>query len=280
MITKKMHLHWLALTGLALTLMLAIGACEKQTPAPDAAPANNQVANNDAATDEHSTPAEPAPDETPDETPEDPPAAQDQQPQAGMVPLVLELPAPMFVGTPRPTEIENLEPARTEPRPDLMVPEGTELLSLGQPVTSSDENPVIGWLDLVTDGDKEGMDGSWVELTFGVQWVQIDLGQPQKIYAIVVWHYHRQATVYKDVVVQVADDPDFITNVRTLFNNDMDNSAGLGTGKDMHYVETNEGKLIAVDGVTAQYVRLYSNGNTANDQNFYTEVEVYGMAVE
>jgi hypothetical protein len=31
--------------------------------------------------------------------------------------------------------------------------------------------------------------------------------------------------------VQTADDPDFITNVRTLFNNDIDNSLGLGVGK-------------------------------------------------
>ena len=83
------------------------------------------------------------------------------------------------------------------------------------------------------------------------------------------------------MVVQAADDPDFITNVRTLFNNDDDNSAGLGLGKDMHYTETNEGKLIdTMPGVRAQYVRLYSNGNTSNDLNHYIEAGVYGKPVE
>jgi len=77
------------------------------------------------------------------------------------------------------------------------------------------------------------------------------------------------------VVAQVADDPDFITNVRTLFNNDIDNSAGLGVGKDMHYTETNEGKLIDAKSIKARYVRLYSNGSTANDLNHYIEVEVF-----
>jgi len=79
-----------------------------------------------------------------------------------------------------------------------------------------------------------------------------------------------------DVIVQTADAPDFITNVRTLFNNDIDNSAGLGVGADMHYIETNKGELIDAKGSKARYVRLYSNGNTANDLNHYIEVEVYG----
>jgi len=78
------------------------------------------------------------------------------------------------------------------------------------------------------------------------------------------------------VVVQVANDPDFITNVRTLFNNDIDNSSGMCIGKDMHYTETNEGKLIDAKGARARDVRLYSNGNNANDLNHYIEVEVFG----
>ena len=81
-------------------------------------------------------------------------------------------------------------------------------------------------------------------------------------------------------LVQVADDRDFITNVRTLFNNDIDNSAGLGVGNDMHYIETNEGKLIDAKGARARYVRLYSNGNNIDDLNHYIEVEIYGKAVQ
>ena len=86
--------------------------------------------------------------------------------------------------------------------------------------------------------------------------------------------------MYFDVVVQLADDPDFISNVRTLFNNDIDNSAGLGVGTDMHYVETNKGELIDAKGARARYVRLYSSGNNFNDLNHYIEVEVYGRPVE
>ena len=90
------------------------------------------------------------------------------------------------------------------------------------------------------------------------------------------WHYHKQARVYFDVIVQLASDPDFITGVATLFNNDDDNSAGLGVGKDIHFVETNEGKLVDAKGTRARYVRLYSNGSNANDLNHYIEVEVFG----
>jgi hypothetical protein len=85
--------------------------------------------------------------------------------------------------------------------------------------------------------------------------------------------------VYHDVVVQVADDPDFIENVRTLYNNDYDNSAGLGVGKDPSYIETSEGRLVDGKGLEARYVRLYSNGNTSNEMNHYVEVEVFGKPV-
>jgi hypothetical protein len=78
----------------------------------------------------------------------------------------------------------------------------------------------------------------------------------------------------------VADDPDFLTNVRTLFNNDHGNTAGLGAGKDFNYVETAEGKLIDAKGVIARYVRLWSNGNNTNALNHYVEVEVYGKPAQ
>ncbi|MCP4707838.1 MAG: hypothetical protein GY869_04370, partial [Planctomycetes bacterium] len=65
-----------------------------------------------------------------------------------------------------------------------------------------------------------------------------------------------------------------------LFNNDHDNSLGLGAGEDMHYVETSEGKLVDAKGIKARYVRLYSNGNTENDSNPYIEAEVYGKPIK
>jgi hypothetical protein len=137
--------------------------------------------------------------------------------------------------------------------------------------------PVIGELSFVTDGKKSGEDGYYVELGPGLQWVQIDLDKTDTLAAIVIWHYHSQARVYRDVVVQVSDDKDFINGVTTLFNNDHDNTSGLGVGKDKEYIETYEGKLVDAKGVKARYVRLYSSGNTSNDMNHYVEVEVYGI---
>ena len=199
-----------------------------------------------------------------------------------LVPLDIKLPRPMFVGTPQNIRgVTNLEKPLGRPRDPLYAPAGTRNVALGKPVTSSpDEEPIIGNIEMVTDGDKEATDGSYVELGPFRQSITIDLGAEFNIYAILFWHYHQQARVYFDVVVQVADDPDFITNVRTLFNNDIDNSAGLGVGEDKHYVETNEGKLIGAKGERARYVRVYSNRNNANDMNNYIEVEVYGKAAK
>ena len=200
-------------------------------------------------------------------------SSQDQQKEV----LKIELPKPMFVGTPKNIRTPNLEAISGKPRGPFMVPVGTVLLSAGKPVTSSDKEPVIGELSFVTDGKKSGEDGYYVELGPGMQWVQIDLGKSAALYAIVVWHYHSQARVYRDVVVQVSDDKDFINGVTTLYNNDHDNTSGLGIGKDKEYIETYEGKLVDAKGVKARYVRLYSAGNTSNDMNHYVEVEVYGL---
>jgi hypothetical protein len=59
---------------------------------------------------------------------------------AGEVALKLDLPKPLFLGTPRPIQVPNLEPL-TVKQPDLMVPAGTQLLSKDKPVTSSDMFP-------------------------------------------------------------------------------------------------------------------------------------------
>jgi hypothetical protein len=80
------------------------------------------------------------------------------------VPLKTDLPKPLFVGTPVPIKVPNLEPPQKGKRPDFMVPAGTVNLARGKKVTASDNDPVIGTLDLITDGDKEGDEGSWVEL--------------------------------------------------------------------------------------------------------------------
>ena len=200
--------------------------------------------------------------------------------QGNLVPINIELPKPMFIGTPTSMKVPNLEKPLGKPRPPFLAPEGTVNLAFEKTVSSTDDEPVIGEIEMITDGDKEAMDGSYVELGPFVQHITVDLGQKSNIYAVIMWHFHKQARIYFDVIVQVADDPDFTTNVKTIFNNDIDNSAGLGVGTDMHYVETAEGKLVDAKGVQARYVRCYSNGNNSNDLNHWIELEVYGKPVQ
>jgi hypothetical protein len=194
--------------------------------------------------------------------------------------LKLKLPKPMFIGTPTNIKSPNLEAVTGKSRGPFMVPVGTRLLSLKRPATSSDRQPVIGELEMITDGEKEGGDGYFVELGPGKQWVQIDLGARYALHAILAWHYHSQARVYRDVIVQVSDDRDFLKGVTSIFNDDHDNSSGMGIGKDKEYIEVAEGRLFDPKAVAGRYVRMYSNGNTVNDLNHYVEIEVYGTPVK
>lgn len=191
-------------------------------------------------------------------------------------PINIELPKAMFVGTPTNMAIEKLEKPLGKPRPPFLAPVGVKNVALGKSVISTDDMPIIGEIELITDGDKDADEGYFVELGPFTQHITIDLEKEYDIYAIVVWHFHKQPRVYFDVVVQLADDADFTKNVRTVFNNDLDNSSGQGKGEDWHYVETAEGKLIDAKGEKARFVRLYSKGNNGNDLNHYIEVEVYG----
>lgn len=195
------------------------------------------------------------------------------------VPIKLELPEAVFVGTPEDLNADNLEKPTNQPRPPFLAPPGTENVALNKPVTS-DHEPMWGDVNIITDGDKEAAEGHYIQMAPFKEFITIDLEKEYNIWAIVVWHYHMQPRVYFDVIVQVSDDPDFLTNVTTLFNNDNDNSYGLGVGKDKNYCETNEGKLIDGKGVKGRYVRLHSNKNSTDDLNHYIEVSVYGTPVE
>ena len=201
----------------------------------------------------------------------------------------------------RPAKHDRTQKPRRKSGEPFLVPQGTKLLSRGVKVTSSDDDPVIGKLEMITDGNKEDPDGVYfVELFSGLQWVQLDLGKPYALYAILVWHYYMPGPldhylggldsdtypcVYEDVVVQISNDPAFKRDVTTVFNNDHDNSSGLGKGKDDTYVETSEGRWINPKGVEGRYVRLYSREYNhllggkrfpGWEVNRYIEVEVYG----
>jgi len=248
----------------------AQGAKQAQTPAQPASTAKGKA----PGTSDTGDAAEKTPADKPDSA-----AATKKAPLGKMVEIEIELPHPAFRGTPKPGTEPHVEKPLGKPRPPFFAPEGTVNLARGKPVTTSDPMPPSGEVDYVTDGNKEASDFGCLELRPGTEWVQIDLGQKAAIYGVLVWHSHAEARVYRDVIVQVSDDPDFL-QAETVFNNDYDGSSGMGIGPDMGYVETSEGKLIECLGVEGRYVRLWSKGNHIDDKNHYTEVEVYGLPVQ
>ena len=195
------------------------------------------------------------------------------------VKIEIALPKPCFTGTPK--DIKKHANFDTHPhdkaRPPMEVPVGCDnVLSKDCKVTSSDSDPIIGELSYITDGDKDHDAATYVELGPGTQWVQIDLGAEKEIYGACVWHYHGEGRVYRAVVCQISNDPDFIDGVITVFNNDFNNLAKLGEGKDKEYLESHFGRPFAINAVKGRYVRFYSRGNTSNEMNHYTEIEIYG----
>ena len=202
------------------------------------------------------------------------------QPAAGdLVLLMLDLPRAAFIGTPPEglktnSYTEPYDPDK--PHPQLMVPRGLKNLAPGSKLTCSATNITAEALAKLTDDDKDGSSDSITILSRGKQWVQLDLDSSHEIYAIMIWHAHDMPKVYHDVIVQVADAPEFKQQVRTLFNNDQDNSSGLGVGTDREYFETHQGRLINPGGVKARYIRFCSKGSTQSALNEYTELEVFG----
>jgi hypothetical protein len=207
-----------------------------------------------------------------------------------MVPLKTDMATinpkmPVYDCAPFQTKVKPCEPELLE-EPVIQVPENTINMSKNRPVISSDPNPVIGDLEMVTDGQKKLVEDGYVELKEGLQWLQIDLGPECDINVIWVWHYFdvQQKTckiAFRDVVVQVSNNEKFDDAVSTVFNNDTDNSAKLGKGNDKAYIETRFGKPIVLGKPTkGRYVRLYSNGNDRQEANSYVEVEVFGSLSE
>ncbi len=191
--------------------------------------------------------------------------------------LKLQIPAPTLKGTPEDLPAgPNIEPNSDKPAPALMIAKGAKLVSVGKPVTSS-VKPFTGELDQITDGKKEAFDYDTVEMKKGSQWVQVDLGETFAIQAIAIWHDHRYIQAVHDVIVQVSDDPEFKNGVTTLYNNDTDNSSGLGVGTDREYFERHFGRVFDGKGAKGRYVRGYTKGSHLSALNCWQEIEVYAL---
>lgn len=149
-------------------------------------------------------------------------------------------------------------------------------LAYGRPITSS-----VPFSDLsaAVDGDRSNYNYADSYTNTGMQWVQVDLGKSYNVNYVRLLHYYGDGRTYHDVVVQLSNDPNFQTDVATIFNNDTDNSKGLGYGKDSEYVETASGLDITITSSTARYLRCYSSGNDVNSYSHYIEIEAYSEAI-
>jgi hypothetical protein len=197
---------------------------------------------------------------------------------ADLEPLPLKMPAPTTKGTPEELPSgPNIEPpleAGKLPKP-FMAPKGVVNVASGKKVTASLPSTISGNLEQITDGKKEAFDDYVIEMKKGPQWVQVDLGQEYAIAAVAIWHDHRYVQAFRDVILQVSNDPDFTKDVVTLYNNDYDNSSGLGEGKDKEYFEQQFGRVIDGKNTKARYVRSCTKGSTLSAFNCHTEIEVY-----
>lgn len=192
--------------------------------------------------------------------------------------LTLQLPAPTLKGTPEqlPTG-PNIEANSDKAPAAMQIAKGAKNVALGKKVTTSVKPFSETQPDAITDGKKEAFDYDTVEMKKGTQWVQVDLGESFKIEALAIWHDHRYIQVMHDVIVQVSDDPEFKTGVTTLFNNDTDNSSGLGVGTDREYFERHWGRVFDGKGTKARYVRGYTKGSHLSALNCWQEIEVYAL---
>ena len=198
---------------------------------------------------------------------------------AEKVAIKFELPPPHSSGTPKEIKSDNLEPdpGPGKLRPPIMVePEYAKKLTTENTKVTTSEEAVTGDNDYVVDGDKTPDATSMLQLPGGLQWVQLDLGAEHTVSAVCVWHDQGDERVYKDVVVQISNDANFVDGVTTIFNNDHDNTAKLGAGKDKEYRERNDGRPMDAKLAKGRYVRCYSNGSTSEPVNNYIEIEVFG----
>lgn len=176
---------------------------------------------------------------------------------------------------------------KLDKRADFMVPEGMVNLAKGCPVTLVDGNPdgISGSLSRLTDWNKKSNEDDYVEFLPNdmLQTVQVDLGAEREIICVVIWHYYKNAVVYRDVIVQCAEDGEMKNNHAILFNNDYDNSAGLGKGTDQPYFAGWWGEIVdarpqgrLTHGRRARYVRVSTCGGEAGEDTRLVEIAVYG----
>ena len=146
---------------------------------------------------------------------------------------------------------------------------------MGRPVSHTGGAGYDNGSSLATDGNMRN--GAWnIGPKATSRYRQVDIGGPWPIDSLRVWHElsDSRRIRYKDVVFRISTTADFSSDVTTVFNNDLDNSLGLGAGTDGEYDETESGKIVHFPQTRARYIRLHTFGNNHDDQNRLLEVMV------
>jgi|GEM_PF-3600447 len=141
-------------------------------------------------------------------------------------------------------------------------------------------------LSYLTDGDRHNQSYVLIALDGSPRWVQVDLGKEVPIVELNLVNDYSTSRTGRDIIMQLSNDPSFATGVTTVFNNDADNSSGLGIGTDAEYLEPSDGsgKTVTLsEPVLAQYVRVWSYGHLRTGETDYrpvntpVEIEVYAL---
>ncbi|MFD2334317.1 fibronectin type III domain-containing protein [Cohnella sp. GCM10020058] len=159
-------------------------------------------------------------------------------------------------------------------------------VAIGKSVSTNAVSPSGQPISALTDGVKTTDKYVLYGVSDGPKYAQVDLGQAYDVARVNIRNDWGAAGTYrtgKDLIVQLSNDPTFASGVTTVFNNDGDNSAGLGAGTDAEYVEPGDGSgkdILLADTVSARYVRYWANGHvrvngTVNLVDTPVEIEVY-----
>lgn len=113
-------------------------------------------------------------------------------------------------------------------------------------------------------------------------WLYLDLGKAYTVDKVATkfWNDH----TFK-VIIQVATNDTFTENVYTVFNNDRDNSVGVGKGYDGTYQDKGLGEdinamnVFAFYPVSARYVRVWAeNTRESKRYSLWEEIQVFSAA--
>jgi hypothetical protein len=191
--------------------------------------------------------------------------------------------------------------------PTLKLPSGSTNLAYGRSITTNFPDPIMGQLDMITDGNKGVLtysdgrlryidaDNCYVEFSpsihsmsgdeftkLGPRFVQFDFQESNFFDAIWIWAGYRDHgyDVVRKLVIQISQDPKFATNPTTVFNCDTDNSLGFGLGSDRPFASSRFGKLIRIKPTLGRYVRIWCNGSVMFPRETrLVEIEIYGRPV-